>query len=308
MRGWLCLEKDPDSYVAARSGYSDLLGHQYSWDDRVPNAKSLEPGHYIALWDSTSLLGISVIESIEVGSAVKQIGRCPSCTSTDTRRRKSDSTYKCGKCREVFVTPTTELVEVRTFTADYSAAWIPINGVGADACRALTLSFRSQHSMRPLDMARFEEFRKSLQAKKQEILLRRATPISGGHREAVVRTRIGQSAFRERLLSTFGATCIFSGATPPIALHAAHLYRYSDLGKHEIDGGLLMRADLHLLFDDGTLLVEPESKRIHVAPELRRFAAYSQLHGKALTCELQTGQWNWIRLHWLQHGTDHAVS
>ena len=176
-----------------------------------------------------------------------------------------------------------------------------MHGIDADACRASTTNVASQHSMRPLDIAKFEELRKRLPKKEQRVLSNRATPIAGGHREAVVRTRVGQSAFREKLFARFGATCVFSGATPPKALHAAHLYRYSDLGTHEIDGGLLMRADLHLHFDDGKLLVNPESKRIHVVPELQVFAFYRELDGKGLAYDLRDGHWLWLKQHWIQH-------
>ena len=302
MRGWLCLEKSHGTYVAAREGYPDKIGQYYSWDDRVANALRLQSGDYLALWDGTELLGISVIESIEVGSSVKRIARCPVCTSTDVRlRKRASSAYKCGKCKEEFSEAVFEVTAVRTFTADYAAGWTTVSGIGAHACRALAESVKSQLSMRALNMEKFRSLQAGLPITDQHILAKRATPIPGGHRSAVVRTRVGQSAFRSLLLGQFGANCIFTGASPERALQAAHLYRYSDLGKHEDEGGLLMRADLHLLFDDGLLLIEPASRRIHLAPAISGFSQYKGLHGRALASKLGARCWEWLRLHWEQY-------
>ena len=303
---WLCLEKDPAEYVAARDGYADELGRFYTWDDRVPNASLLKAGDYIALWDATSMLGVSVIERIEHGAAAKRLQRCPICSSTDVRPRKQRATpYKCGKCKAEFSAPEVEVVEVRTFTADYSAAWTPVADVSADQCRALTESLKSQHSMRPINLNRFEKFRSLLPVIGNALLDKRSTPIGGGHRSAVVRARLGQGRFRDRLFERFGSSCIFTGPAPRRVLQAAHLYRYSDLGKHEEDGGLLMRADLHLLFDQGLISVDPVSLCVRLDPSIIEYSVYRELHGRKLQGAVTSGTRNWLRLHWEQHGGSH---
>lgn len=300
--GWLCLQKDHEQYVAAREGYGDLMGHSYSWDHLVPNAKRLKPGDFIALWDSHELRGISVIERIVSGSQLKQRARCPVCGKTDVRKRMHQvPLYRCGKCQREFDEPENETIHVDTFTADYQAAWTPIVGVDAEACRRLATSRDSQHSIRPIDVSKIEALLRSLPARSRGVLERRTSLGPDGHRVTLVRARIGQSQFRKRLLAEFGPCCIISGPAPAMALEAAHLYRYAELGVHMEDGGLLMRADIHTLFDLGLITINPESGHIHIDDEIRSFEYYGELHLQPVKHKLSRGQHQWLKLHWAQH-------
>ncbi len=299
---WLCLQKDHEHYVAAREGYGDLLGHSYSWDHLVPNAKRLKPGDYIALWDSHELRGISVIERIVSGSHLKQRARCPACEKTDVRKRMHRvPLYRCGKCLFEFDEPEHETIHVDTFTADYQAAWTPVVGVDAEACRQLATSRDSQHSIRPIDVPKIEPLLRSLPARSRGVLERRCSLGPDGHRATLVRARIGQGQFRKRMLAEFGSYCVLSGPAPVMALEAAHLYRYADLGVHWEDGGVLMRADIHALFDLGLITVNPISRLIDVDTEVRSFDLYGRMHGQPLRRNLSPAHHDWLKLHWQQH-------
>lgn len=67
--------------------------------------------------------------------------------------------------------------------------------------------------------------------------------------------RIGQPAFRAELARKYGPIGAFSGPAPAEAREACHLYSYAEIGHHDIEGGLLLRRDLHRLFDQGPLTV-----------------------------------------------------
>ena len=54
----------------------------------------------------------------------------------------------------------------------------------------------------------------------------------GGHQMRMTRVRLGQAAFRARILARYGYVCAISGAAPPEVLDAAHLYSYADVGTH----------------------------------------------------------------------------
>lgn len=105
--------------------------------------------------------------------------------------------------------------------------------------------------------------------------------ILGGHKHALVRVRVrvGQGAFRQKLLSEQGAVCAFSGPVSADVLEAAHPYSYANLGEHRDEGGLLLRRDLHRLFDLGRIAVDPESLQLDVDGGTRSHAPYDGLHG-----------------------------
>jgi hypothetical protein len=299
---WLCLEKLPADYVQAREGYGDVLGRTYSWDDRVPNSRDVGVGDMIALWNSREMLGMSVIERIDVDRRVKVVLRCPACSKTDVRLRKeSTPKYRCGKCKVEFEEPRGEQVSVETFTADYAAAWTPVSGWDAVACRGLAKQPRSQQSIRPIDLDRLGEALKSLPSPLCARLAGRGGLLPGGHRSHVVRLRVGQGTFRRQLLEKYGFHCAFVGACHQSVLQAAHLYRYADLGSHEENGGLLMRADLHLLFDAGLIAINPDTGRIECSEDLRPYDVYAALHGQLVVVKLTDEHKQWLRLHWQQH-------
>ncbi|MFH8991606.1 HNH endonuclease [Streptomyces sp. NPDC017940] len=82
-----------------------------------------------------------------------------------------------------------------------------------------------------------------------------------GRREARMRRRVGQEAFRARLFREQGEVCAFAGPTSADALEAAHLYSYAESGEHHEYGGLLLRSDIHRLFDLGHIAVDVASGR-----------------------------------------------
>lgn len=162
----------------------------------------------------------------------------------------------------------------------------------------MCLSPESQLSMRPLDWGRFLG---ALQARGVDSLPRltaRSHTGPSGHRSATVRVRVGQAAFRSHLLSTLGATCALTGPAPAGALEGAHLYSYAVSGVHHEHGGLLLRRDIHRLFDEGLLAVEPRTLTIDVAERLRAYPQYASLHGTHLAVEVRAGHREWLQRHW----------
>lgn len=63
--------------------------------------------------------------------------------------------------------------------------------------------------------------------------------------------RRGQPAFRRRLLAAYEGTCCISGWAPEAVLEAAHIQEHSKAGLNSMANGLLLRSDLHALFDEG---------------------------------------------------------
>jgi len=75
--------------------------------------------------------------------------------------------------------------------------------------------------------------------------------------ERTVRPRLGQSTFRYALEQAYGR-CAVTGEHSLPALDAAHIVPYGDGGDHALENGLLLRADVHRLFDRGYVTVTGE--------------------------------------------------
>lgn len=65
--------------------------------------------------------------------------------------------------------------------------------------------------------------------------------------------------------------------------------------------GLMLRRDIHRLFDDGALAVEPSRLCVDVSTELETYPQYARLHGNPLTLCLGERQVEWLAKHWQEH-------
>jgi putative restriction endonuclease len=101
----------------------------------------------------------------------------------------------------------------------------------------------------------------------------------------LVQPRLGQGTFRVAVLDAYGRACAVTGEHSLPALEAAHIRSYADDGPHEVRNGLLLRADLHRLFDTGYVTVTPALK-LEVSAKLREDyqngRSYYPLHGHDL--------------------------
>jgi hypothetical protein len=98
---------------------------------------------------------------------------------------------------------------------------------------------------------------------------------------AQVVQRRGQTKFRGELLSAYYGRCCISGCDVTDALEAAHISPYNGPQTNHVTNGLLLRADLHTLFDLGLLTISG-AMRVVLAPRLRD-TAYGEFHGRTLT-------------------------
>jgi hypothetical protein len=98
---------------------------------------------------------------------------------------------------------------------------------------------------------------------------------------AQVVQRRGQPEFRRRVLAAYEQRCAMSECDAPQALEACHIYPYLGPATNDVSNGLLLRADLHTLFDLGLIAVHPASLKVEVAGVLGR-TAYSKFSGASL--------------------------
>ncbi|MFC4061994.1 HNH endonuclease [Planomonospora corallina] len=91
-------------------------------------------------------------------------------------------------------------------------------------------------------------------------------PVYGDPRLAP--RRLGQRAFQAVVLHAYERRCAVTGDRIRPVLQAAHIRPVSAGGQHRLDNGLLLRSDVHTLFDRGYLAVDPRY-RLRVSPRLR---------------------------------------
>ena len=102
----------------------------------------------------------------------------------------------------------------------------------------------------------------------------------------LIRPRLGQGAFRVLVTDIYRRRCAVTQERTLPALEAAHIRPYGDGGAHEPQNGLLLRRDIHSLFDAGYVTVTPDfhfevSRRIR--EEFDNGKHYYALHGQKIS-------------------------
>ncbi len=69
--------------------------------------------------------------------------------------------------------------------------------------------------------------------------------------------RMGQGSFRADVLSAYNGVCAVTGAATPEVLEAAHIFPYKGPETNHVTNGILLRGDIHTLFDLGLLRISP---------------------------------------------------
>jgi hypothetical protein len=94
-----------------------------------------------------------------------------------------------------------------------------------------------------------------------------------------IQSRRGQQAFRKELLRQFQGRCCITGCRVDAVLEAAHIDPYSMDQNMSFSNGLILRADLHTLFDFGLLAIDTDQEQVLLAPSLQKSVDYGALKG-----------------------------
>ena len=112
-----------------------------------------------------------------------------------------------------------------------------------------------------------------------------AEQFTGYGKEYLIKGRLGQGAFRILVTDAYQKNCAISGEKALPVLQAAHIKPFNEQGPNSINNGILLRSDLHILFDRGYITITPDykvevSKRIKL--EFNNGKNYYAFHGKEL--------------------------
>lgn len=101
----------------------------------------------------------------------------------------------------------------------------------------------------------------------------------------LIKPRLGQGAFRLGVIEAYQRQCALSAGRVLPALDAAHIRPYGRGGEHEISNGLLLRKDIHSVFDAGYATFD-EDLCFVVSDKVRTVFnngnEYRKLHGSKL--------------------------
>lgn len=102
----------------------------------------------------------------------------------------------------------------------------------------------------------------------------------------IVHPRIGQGTFKVMVTEAYHRRCAMTGEKTLPVLEAAHIKPYSLNGPHMTNNGLLLRKDVHTLFDRGYITIN-EGLQIEVSKRIKEDYGngkeYYAFHGKTLT-------------------------
>lgn len=307
MRAWTLISLGDDRQYGGNTGYRDDLSRTYRYDSTVPNHKQLSVGDLVFIRNRSRLLGIAVIENVISDPASNVRQRCPECGTVNIkRRRRIDPPWRCVNAH-TFAEPSVDSVPVTAYEANYGGTYVQApSGFTASRLRAAALRPNDQLAIEEVDASRLERELISAEPKLAELfaaseqtnvpspLEALSEPADSNQesftlsthdtREAILRAikvRRGQRRFRDSLIRRYGPRCMVSGCELLDIIEAAHIWPYRGEETNHAENGLLLRADLHTLFDLNLLGVEPDSFAIQLHPDALA-AGYGQFNGKIL--------------------------
>ena len=306
-RAWLLIAIPDRLQYGGNLGYDDDPASIYRYDSAVPNSRQVSPGDLVLLRDREMLLGAGLVERIVSGPGTKKRFRCPICNITGIKKRHGLSPrWRCHK-GHTFAEALEEEVNVTLYEAHYESTFVPAGGrISASEIRAAAMRPSDQLSIQELDpgklenllMNSFPEAATLLPAFVQLISVVAVdssdtkdlvgenpyTPSFSDNRTRVLRAimeRRGQTSFRKKLIRRYGGKCMVSECSLLDVVEAAHIWPYRGPNDNHPGNGLLLRADLHTLFDLDLLGIHPDSLRVSIAKEAKR-GDYANLDGCCL--------------------------
>jgi hypothetical protein len=99
-----------------------------------------------------------------------------------------------------------------------------------------------------------------------------------------IRLRRGQQAFRLSLLARYESRCVISNCRVVDILEAAHIRPYRGTGDNHPSNGVLLRSDLHTLYDLDLIGIDPDEGRVSVSERILD-DEYRRFHGQRLVVD-----------------------
>ena len=300
-RVWALIVISGKRQYGGHKGYEDNPTKVYPYDSAVANSRRLSEGDVVLLRDSQKMLGVARVEQVVPSQGSKQRLRCPECRTTGIKgRKKKKPRWRCNNGHE-FDVPLEETVKVTQYEARFKGTFRSSKTeVSASEIKETALRPNDQLSIEELDPHRLalgiasrvpylaelledsaqrtslhpedaDEYADEAPADYQTSIERRNDLLK------TIRARRGQSKFRKQLIRRYGARCMISRFPLLDIVEAAHIRPYRRSADNHPDNGLLLRADLHTLFDLNHMGIDPETLHVHFSTDARE-AGYDEFH------------------------------
>lgn len=283
MKAWLVSLPDSDSTASG-----EYWSTGYVFDDRTPHHRLIAVGDLFFFRTSARLIAVARISEIAREKAQRSTIKCPICgTGEIVERTQQNPRFRCLFAHE-FVDAIDEVREVTSyrvrFGRDHSRT---VAEVIPEELRAFELTNSPQLSIRPCDLSGLVGF---LARRDHTIvgLIRSWTlgrPFSLPDHEADtsdfgtfldeierlttgIRLRRGDEQFREMLFAKYGERCMISGCEITGLIEAAYILPRTRFKLARPGNGILLRSDLHTLFDLNLIGIQPTQLWIRTHPSL----------------------------------------
>lgn len=308
-KAWSCIALGDERQYGGNAGYDDELSSKYSFDSNVANHKQLSGGDLIVLRDNRRVLGMARVAEVTTRLGTKLLRRCPNCQTTSLKKRvRKTPSWRCSSGHE-FDDPSEREERVTKYEAYFADSFIRLDReISTTQLKSAALRPSDQLSIEELDLARLERLLSPTGGEALDMAItasfvdtampdeieehsieedgdsENSVPSMADDRKKIlraIRVRRGQAGFRRDLIKRYGARCLVTGCEVEDLLEAAHIAPYRNSSHHDPRNGLLLRADIHTLFDLHLLKIDPSSLAITFDESVCR-EGYSAYHGKPL--------------------------
>lgn len=305
---WIAIAKAPSELsYGVHDGYDDEPSSHYAYDSLVGNHKNIKVGDLLFVRGSRHLLGFGQVEAITTTQGSKELRRCPACGGRPESRKTKIPEWRCMKCASEFETDELGSVckEITVYRAVYTNTWQDANHpLDTDELLTFQANNDTQSAIRKLNFSKVP----ALITRALGLLLANngnfsggQVKIEGGHAITISKRRRGQQEFRLALLAAIGPSCFISGLNPEFVLEAAHIRPFAKFESHVLSGGLLLRRDLHALFDRGMLRINTSKWQAEVSPALHGFPHYKAFNAlKVVPPKANLPNKDWLNEHYLR--------
>ncbi|EML7354693.1 HNH endonuclease [Enterobacter hormaechei] len=283
------IEKDDLKYWG-NDGYNDDSSVFYHYNNSVPNHKNVKEGDIVIIRNRENILGISIIEKLESRSTTKTVFKCPheGCNAKKIRPRETvKPKWRCNNGhefdeRKIVLEPAIE------FKASYGSFFKKLKDVSLLQLKSESPRYNIQLSIQEVNI----QWAKGLLGTQASSIIPLTAEeadddspelLEGDQRKIVdrqIKQRRGQKKFRNMLLNS-NPVCAVTGCELVDILEAAHIDAYRNDSHNDISNGLLLRSDIHTLFDLNLFAIHPETNKIHFSKSSKE-NGYKQFDGKLL--------------------------
>ncbi len=263
--------KQGDLRYFGNDGYDDDESSIYRYDNLVANHKNVKAGDIVVVTNRNEVLGFSVVENITFKHSSKKINKCAhdNCDAKKiSQRKKKRPEWRCSNNHE-FENPRIIHQPIVEYVAFYKNNYTPLKNISMENLISKTLRYNVQLSIQEINIDWARELldkvstsSKLLDAKEADI--DDFTLQDDDLRQTIerhIKQRRGQKKFRDQLLLS-NPVCAVTGCGLTDILEAAHIDAYRNASHNHISNGLLLRSDIHTLFDLNLLAINPVTEEI----------------------------------------------